>query len=420
MALLLPAYLNESLIQTALESGLDYPRRTRVQLLQCRFRCATTVGDNYLSDVFRAWVRFRRLDDLNRDEDISLIVKCMPADGHRGSVIEELNVFEKEVLMFRDVVPQLSEAVGREQFAAKLYYATEDPIRMIVFQDLNAINYTMTNRTNGGLDLNHCMLIMRKIAKFHAASMIMACKSPTKRKEFEQDFGYGFLNPKVSRENNTVMGIFTQGLSTLIECASKWTNLDSDIVKKLRALKPVYKERLEKSLNQQCLDGFKVMNHGDLWSNNMLFKYCPDGTPQDVIFVDYQLSCYTSPGVDLNYSLVNCPTFEVREKHRDGLIAEYHKTLTAVLKEAGYEKIPSLADVKKEIQRMNFYSFFAAVAILPIVTMESIESGLDVGLDALADEKKAEQLRLHQYNGDRYRRSIVVLLQRFNREGLLD
>lgn len=102
---------------------------------------------------------------------------------------------------------------------------------MIVFHDLNALSYTMTTRTNGGLDLNHCMLIMRKIAKFHAASMIMTSKSQTKLTEFEKHFGYGFLNPKVSRENNTVLEIFTQGLSTLIECASKWANLDPAIVK---------------------------------------------------------------------------------------------------------------------------------------------------------------------------------------------
>ncbi|XP_058818107.1 uncharacterized protein LOC131681365 [Topomyia yanbarensis] len=413
---LLPAYLNETFVRTSLENGLDYPNHVAIKIHKYIIRSATKAGDNYLSDVFRMWIRYSRQPN-GANEDVSLIVKCMPDVGHRGSVNEQLNVFEKEVNMFRHIVPELSKLVGGEMFAARIYYATTDPVRMIVFQDLNALGFAMADRTAGGLSFDHCAVIMRKIAKFHASSMLMAASSTTKMKELEKQFEYGFMNPHIAEESNTVLDIFASGFDTLIGCAEKWTGFDQEILAKLKCMRPLYKDRVLKCLNQKFADGYKVINHGDLWINNILFQYDATGKPKDAVFVDY-LCCYTSPGIDLNYSLINCPTFDVRENQRDNLIKEYHKSLQSTLN-GRYEKIPTLTDVQNEIKRMNYFSLIAAISILPLVTMDST-TDLEVSIDALVDEQKAEQLRLFQYNGKRYRDSITKLLDRFDKEGLLD
>lgn len=214
----------------------------------------------------------------------------------------------------------------------------------------------MADRTQGGLDYNHCCLIMRKIAKFHAASMILAHSSSSKAKELAEQLEYGFMNPHVALEDNTVLDIFASGLNALIECAEKyWTGFNPNIIAKLKKMIPQFKLRVQSCLNQKFSDGYKVVNHGDLWINNILFQYDTNGDPKDVMFVDYQLCSHTSPGVDLNYSLVNCPTFEVRETRIDDLISEYHTTLKAALEAAGYAKVPTLMDVKHEIKRMSYF-----------------------------------------------------------------
>ncbi|XP_001662669.2 uncharacterized protein LOC5576476 [Aedes aegypti] len=418
---LFPAYLNEALVREALESGLEYPARTSVNIDQFIVRTATSAGDNYLSDVFRVWVRFSRKSGLDRLEDeISLIVKCMPDTGFRGPVIGMLNAYEKEVYMVRNVVPELSRLMNGEKFAAKIFYATTDPIRMIIFQDLKVLEFTMADRTLGGLDYSHCSTIMRKIAKFHAASMLLANSNKPMAAELTKRLEYGFLNPHIPLEDNTMLDILANGLTSLVTCAEKhWTGFNPKIVAKLKRMMPHYKARIQSCLNQKFSNGYKVVNHGDLWINNILFQYDANGSPKDVMFVDYQLSCYTSPGIDLNYSLVNCPTYEVRENRRDELVNVYHTTLKAILKAADYRDVPTLEDVRNEIRRMSFFGVIAAVSILPIVMMDT-SSGVDISFDALVDEHKADQLRLLQYNGERYRKSMSVLLERFDREGLLD
>lgn len=97
----------------------------------------------------------------------------------------------------------------------------------------------------------------------------------------------------------------------------------------------------------------KVLNHGDLWINNFLFKY-EEGKPVDVIFVDYQMSYFTSPGLDINYFLCTSPTNEVREKKVDALIETYYNHFSKTLKNLSKQQY-TIEDIKKEIRSREFY-----------------------------------------------------------------
>jgi aminoglycoside phosphotransferase (APT) family kinase protein len=104
-------------------------------------------------------------------------------------------------------------------------------------------------------------------------------------------------------------------------------------------------------------DKIQVLNHGDLWTNNMMFTY-NGKTPTNVIFVDYQLSFYSTPGIDLNYFMWTCPSTEVRKNHWADLIREYYNTFLDAMVTLKARKIPSFDDMKAEIQRRYFYGRF--------------------------------------------------------------
>jgi hypothetical protein len=84
-------------------------------------------------------------------------------------------------------------AGGCEQFAARYVYACPDTI---VLEDLCAGGFTMAERRQG-LDLAHCLLIIRRVARFHAASVVLHDQDPESMAIYEQSF---FSDPAIHEE----------------------------------------------------------------------------------------------------------------------------------------------------------------------------------------------------------------------------
>ncbi|XP_055588057.1 uncharacterized protein LOC129740411 isoform X2 [Uranotaenia lowii] len=340
----------------------------------------------------------------------------MPTSGSRGAVIEEFIMYEKEVEMFMNVLPQLSQIAGDAFFAAKCFYATRDPERMIVFHDLKSLGYIMANR-HAGLDYDHCALIMSKIGKLHAASIKFASGN---RDVLDKYFHFSLFPPVEQRKSDCITVVFQKGFETLVSTIEdSWDDFDPAVLAKLKRLLPFYLTKLEACMTQKVEDGYCVLNHGDLWCNNMLFKYDEkSGRVDDVVFVDYQICYYSSPGIDLNYALANCPDLKTRDREEE-LIQVYHRSLKEAMQTIGLENIPSLADVKRERKRMEFWSFVSIVSILPIVMMERTDT-VEASFEAMVDEKVAEKARKIQYSGKLYQAIVKPMLKRFDQRGLLE
>uniref|UniRef100_A0A1S4H4X4 CHK kinase-like domain-containing protein n=1 Tax=Anopheles gambiae TaxID=7165 RepID=A0A1S4H4X4_ANOGA len=412
-----PEYIDERLAAKALVNGLGLQS---VRIVECKITRATANGDNYMSDVFRLAVRY--VAEQSGDErTISLVVKSLPATGQRGPMIEEVQAYTKEATMFRDVVPALSELTGGMFFAARCFYASDLPERLLVFEDLKALGYVTVNR-QAGLDFEHCALVMRKIGQFHAASMRFA---EQRLELLQRQFHFNMFNPDHGEASGQLRTIFEKGLEALIAVArERWDGFDQTIVQKLERLAPVYIDRLRACLEQDCEadGGYRVLNHGDLWSNNMLFRYDPTepATVQDVAFVDLQISFYSSPGVDLNYVLATCPNYDTRAR-LDELIELYYASFRDTLEQLQYtaRPIPSLADVRREIRRMEFYALVSVVSVLPIVVMDHTDE-LVANFENLIDGKDAARARDIQYNGVNYQRIVRPMLIEFNQRKMLD
>jgi Ecdysteroid kinase-like family len=165
-------------------------------------------------------------------------------------------------------------------------------------------------------------------------------------------------------------------------------------------------------------DTIRVLNHGDLWVNNIMFKYGHEKL-EDVVFVDYQMCFYTSPGIDLNYFLNTSPTQEVRMTRRPDLIATYYEALHDHLTALSYQAIPTFDQIEAEVQRKEFYGFIASFAVLPIVLMEK-QSDKGSGMDAFLNEESSNSMRDICYGSKKYQEAMKYNLKRFAELGVLN
>lgn len=92
--------------------------------------------------------------------------------------------------------------------------------------------------------------------------------------------------------------------------------------------------------------GFIVMNHGDIWLNNMMYKFDADGNPLDVSMIDFQVNFWASPANDIMYFLLSSVADDIKVDLFDELVEFYHKELVAGLKKLSYDQhIPTLAEL---------------------------------------------------------------------------
>ncbi|XP_067635735.1 uncharacterized protein [Eurosta solidaginis] len=376
-----PQYQNEKFFKTALENGL---RDMSVDIKKIIFAQSSGGGENYCSKIYRARALYRS-SKRQLDEELALIVKTIvitPAT----QFLEELAVYLREKIFYFDVLGRLEVLIGdRSKFGPKCLYTTRDPVQTIVLDDLTQYGFKLASRQNGR-DEAHCVVLLQKLAKFHASSMVLLEKDPCIREHFTT----GMLDEQYICTNQRFINFMTLQLRTLADVVSKWVGFEAIAIKLYRHCDNIT-ENLVKT--GRAIPGeLTVLNHGDLWVNNFMYKYDAEdpGKPTDVVFIDFQTSFFGSPGCDINFFLNSSVQLNVLVNRRDFLVRTYHQTLRNALERMHYEHIPTLHGIQVEIRVRDLYGFFSSYAFLPMVAMRK-EDSCDNSIEALTDYEFARK-----------------------------
>ncbi|XP_046431327.1 uncharacterized protein LOC124185048 [Neodiprion fabricii] len=404
-----PTWLNSSYVQAVLRKA---EKDDSVEVTSMTVKPATAKGDNYTSDMHRITLVLSRISEGRElTETRSLIAKLAPQGGTREEMISEAGFFAVEMSMMSETLPImqriLTKAGKTATLAARcLHVEYEKPVHLIV-EDLAPAGFRMADR-QAGLDLDHCLLAIRNLAIFHASSVALVEKdlkivSKYTRGLFHKD------------HSSTMVEFFKASTKSLAEEVANWIELSPRISEKISKLSEVVYEKACEVTHLRK-DDFNVINHGDFWVNNMLFRYDERQKVVDQIFVDFQICHYGSPATDILYFFGTSPSDEVRIHHRESILREYHHTLTDTMTQLKCTtEPPSFNDLQDVLRKRAFCEAIATFTILPLVLVD--KSNVKSLEEMISLNGKYENPAC---KGKSYRKVMTRLLPLFDSMGLLD
>lgn len=281
-----------------------------------------------------------------------------------------------------------------------------------MFEDMREKNYKVLPRQHQ-LNFEEAKPLIVKLAKLHATSAVLYEKNPSLMEPYIE----GSISTNPNRQDFLVhYKNCTRTLGLVAE--NEWGDEWKGIAEKLKALEATI---LKKSCELYIRDphGFSVINHNDMWVPNFFFKFNEDGGVNDVLFIDYQMPHFNSPGIDLNFLFYGALNEETRIFEAKKLLRIYHEVLSNTLAALKYPKtIPTLHDIHVEVLKTGLNSLIASFCEVPLLMVEHSD---DLNMDLLlGDSETAEKFRYTLFNNEKYKNFIQKLLIEFDEFGYLD
>lgn len=270
MATNLPSFLTTEYLKDVLQK---HENSSNINIE--RFDCAPAVaaGNNYASMLLRAKVHYTK-DGTNVEK--SLIIKTATSDPEMAKNIKQYGIYQREILMYDQILPQfhkLLESIGDSEQLFSPAICVDAKTSTIIFEDLKTLGFTLADRLTG-VDEQHMDLVLRKIAKYHACSMVLY---ETGSEDFHQ-----FCEPPFT-DDETSQLYFNGMCKAFLDQIRTWSGYE-EYVKKLEKVQTWLPKELIK-VYCETKHPIRVLAHGDLWVNNMMFKYDDKHIPTDLVLV---------------------------------------------------------------------------------------------------------------------------------------
>lgn len=195
------------------------------------------------------------------------------------------------------------------------------------------------------------------MANIHSASIVMHHKEPEKIQNLSEKIHDFVIDEEIV--NTNLENFQDQTLDLAISLLHPTT--DSKTIDLLKLLKGKFFLKRREILLEQTK--FRVINHGDLWANNILLN-----DKNELKFIDLQLMRFASPAADLSYFFYINIKDAKRQQLRDHLLKLYHNELNQCLRAANVP-IPIHLTVdwlSKEIKRFSLFGMSYALICIPL------------------------------------------------------
>ncbi|KAK7794870.1 hypothetical protein R5R35_013587 [Gryllus longicercus] len=316
----------------------------------------------FMSDYVIFKIEVRLSDGTNKT--YQFFSKTLPSSIQHREYVKEVQCYDKEIGYYQNLLPILLKHQNNEashddsrvkgRWGPHCFLTRGD---MVVMEDLSVLGYKVCNYREL-LDWQHCAATLKKLASFHAASVIFEEKESEQR---GQETRIGDLHPECfssvidrSMPGQENVGWFPCGVRAMIDLVPHLTKYQHD-----KGLQKTIQENLSSALKQLSLlsrsEKFRnVVCHGDLWASNILFRYGHDKRPESVRLIDYQILRYAPPATDIVVFLFTTTNREFRKRHVNNLLKVYYEEFSWELQNNGLSANELLSF--EELQRsFEFY-----------------------------------------------------------------
>uniref|UniRef100_A0A1L8DYJ5 Putative ecdysteroid kinase n=1 Tax=Nyssomyia neivai TaxID=330878 RepID=A0A1L8DYJ5_9DIPT len=361
-----PDFLNQTFFEDVLQK---YEKNNTLTVTNLNISSATKPGDNFSSIVLKVNVSYTFVGD----EKIflkSLIVKTVPVeDGSRKEMLQYLPVFEREIDVYEKVIPEMMRIMNGlgdpEEFAPRLIFCSRDP-KVLILDNLSDRSFEMHMNLH---NFQSTVQVVKKLAKFHALSLYINENKPS-------TIDLTKYKTVTTKEDIDKAKVFYGGLEYLKEEVKSWQGYEK-IAEKLDAKSRTYVDELLKAFEPN--EDFNVFCHADFHIKNFMFKM-ENGIVSETIFLDFQLSQWGSPAIDLVPIFYALGDSECR-KRRGEIICIYHEYLVDYIKRLGcLTKIPSLLELNIDLLKKGALEIVWGITFLPFfypffanMDMEAVE-----------------------------------------------
>ncbi|XP_057319956.1 uncharacterized protein LOC130664164 [Microplitis mediator] len=292
----------------------------------------------------------------------------------------------------------MESALKKIKLAGRCYFSQIEDLTVLILEDLAPLGYQMADRLLG-LDLKCFRLALIRLAQFHASSVYIIENTPNCKKEHKMGLFSSDHTPQDAQFYKDLMDSF-------INTAETWRELTSSCITKLRELSHTIFPRVCKIVEQMETE-FSVINHGDCWINNMMFKYDEQGNVIDHVFVDFQMSRYGTPGIDLQYFFNTSISYKVLQEHKVALMKEYQEVLASTMIDTGCRTRPPSVDyINKMLANTELIGVLTACTALPNVLIDKSKA------EGPEKQTTCSDGNLNALNNEAFKQAILPRLDR--------
>lgn len=233
-------------------------------------------GDGFMAAMIAITLKGKRcLNGLTTNYELSLICKLMPDSVTRRESFSSVVLFEREVYFYKTVLPVFLDFLKEkkihveEEFSIypKCFAAFSDSVQdqyLIIMENLKTASYEMWDKTVA-IDFDTVGFILSELGKFHAISFAMRDQ---KKDIFDKNFRIREVFFDMFKGNGLVENMVSGAIQQAIDVLD-----DQEEIETMKYVSLNYEQWIQEYLKENAAGRFSVLNHGDLWNNNMLFSF---------------------------------------------------------------------------------------------------------------------------------------------------